>query len=367
MTRPITIFWFRRDLRLHDNTGLYHALKSGYKVLPVFIFDTNILGSLPKDDARVTFIHDTLTALNNYLRKHYNSGIAIYMGNPKDIFEKLTKQFIVKQVYANHDYEPYTRKRDNEIKSLLDAKHIPLYTFKDHIIYKPDDIIKRNGAPYKVYTPYMKAWKIKFRSEGIQMYGTKPLLKHLISSELFPYLTLIAIGFERSQQSVVPHDLSTHLLDHYEADRNYPAKAATSRLGPHLRFGTVSIRAVVARASNQKNETFLQELIWREFFMQILWHFPHTMTQSFKPRYDAISWRNNPEEFKHWCEGKTGYPIVDAGMRQLNATGFMHNRVRMIVASFLCKHLLIDWRWGEAYFAQKLHDYDMASNIGNWQ
>ncbi|GGD07224.1 cryptochrome/photolyase family protein [Hyunsoonleella pacifica] len=367
MKESISIFWFRRDLRLDDNKGFYEALKGEYPVLPIFIFDTEILDKLPKNDARVTFIHNTLQEMRNTLQSKYGSSIAIYYGKPIDIYKKLIEAFNIKTVYTNHDYEPYAMGRDNNVKDFLTTHSIIFKTYKDQVIFEKDEVVKGDGNPYVVYTPYMKTWKAKFKSHNLEIYDTASYLKNLVKLAQLPNLSLSDIGFKTSNQNIKPYTVTSTLIQEYEDTRNFPAKDATSRLGPHLRFGTVSVRKMVKKAVAEKNEIFWQELIWREFFMQILWHFPHTANTSFKSKYDRIQWRNNEEEFKAWCAGKTGYPLVDAGMRQLNKTGFMHNRVRMLVGSFLCKHLLIDWRWGEAYFAEKLHDYEMASNIGNWQ
>ncbi len=367
MAQPINIFWFRRDLRLEDNNGLFKALKEKHKVLPIFIFDSEILKKLPITDARVTFIFKTLQKINTTLRNKYESSIAMFYGKPIDIYKQLINDYNIKGVFTNQDYEPYARERDREIKIFLNKNNIGFKSFKDQVVFEKNDIIKPDGKPYLVYTPYMKSWKKAFNQAHIKPFDSEALLTHLVKNKCSPNLSLSEIGFESSQQQIAPYQVSPELIQDYEATRNFPAKNSTSRLGPHLRFGTISIRSIIKRALAETNKVFCQELIWREFFMQILWHFPQTQTQSFKPKYDRIIWRNNEEEFKTWCEGKTGYPLVDAGMRQLNQTGFMHNRVRMLVGSFLCKHLLIDWRWGEAYFAEKLHDYDMASNIGNWQ
>ena len=367
MIEKINIFWFRRDLRLDDNCGFFNALQSKNKVLPIFIFDTDILDKIPKNDARVAFIHETLQQMRAELQNKNAGDIAIFNGKPIEIFKKISEKYAIEAVFANHDYEPYATKRDQEIASFLQEKNIEFLTFKDQVIFEKSDIVKKDGNPYVVYTPFMRAWKEKFKNEKIVHFNSENHLKNLLNEFDFQALTLADIGFVTSNQIIAPYTVSSKMIQEYEETRNFPAKDATSKLGPHLRFGTVSIRKMVAKAISEKNEIFWQELIWREFFMQILWHFPHTVSESFKPKYDRILWRNNEEEFKSWCEGKTGYPLVDAGMRQLNETGFMHNRVRMLVGSFLCKHLLIDWRWGEAYFAEKLHDYEMASNIGNWQ
>ena len=367
MQQPVTVFWFRRDLRLDDNVGFYKALKSSHAVLPIFIFDSEILNDLPKNDSRLTFIYSILDQLNDILKKKHGSGVALFYGKPLTIFKQLIKDYNVQSVYTNHDYEPYAKQRDHDIKTFLDSKDIVFKTFKDQVVYEKNEIVKKDGTPYMVYTPYMKAWKAQFKSDKLETYDTKPFLNNLLKLQHVPHLKLSDLGFTCANQKVSNYTINSTLIQNYEATRNFPFQDTTSRLGPHLRFGTVSVRQIIKKAISETNEVFWQELIWREFFMQILWHFPHTVNHAFKPKYDRIEWRNNEDEFKLWCAGKTGFPLVDAGMRQLNQTGFMHNRVRMLVGSFLCKHLLIDWRWGEAYFAEKLHDYDMASNVGNWQ
>ncbi|MFC4220452.1 cryptochrome/photolyase family protein [Flagellimonas marina] len=368
MSDTVSIFWFRRDLRLDDNIGFLQALKGDHPVLPIFIFDTEILDKLPKDDARVTFLHETLQKMRSQLQDDHKSSIAIYYGRPKAIFEQLIKDFQIKSVYTNHDYEPYAKERDEEIKELLSKNDIEFYTFKDQVIFEKDEVVKDDGDPYVVYTPYKNKWKSIFNEDNLKIHYTSQYLDNLIEHSRLPNLSLSDIGFETSSIKIPDYTVTPTLIQNYEKTRNFPAKEnGTSRLGPHLRFGTVSIRKMVKKAIAEENEVFWSELIWREFFMQILWHFPETVHNAFKPKYDRIEWRNNEEEFELWKSGKTGYALVDAGMRQLNATGYMHNRVRMLVASFLCKHLLIDWRWGEAYFAEKLLDYEMASNVGNWQ
>ena len=370
MKDTVSIFWFRRDLRLDDNVGLYQALKSGHPVLPIFIFDTEILGQLPENDARVGFIQERLQQLHQKLASDYGSGLAQFHGTPKTVFQKLTQEFDVNAVYTNHDYEPYAQKRDKEIKDLLLKSNVAFKTFKDQVIFEKSEVVKDDGDPYVVYTPYMKKWKENFNPPiHLVNYDTLPLLpEKLYKPNSLPKLSLKTIGFEASEIKVRDYKVSSELIQKYPETRDFPAKEyGTSHLGPHLRFGTVSIRKMIKKAISEKNETFWNELIWREFFMQILWHYPHTVNEAFKPKYDRIIWRNNEEEFERWKSGQTGYVLVDAGMRELNATGHMHNRVRMLVASFLCKHLLIDWRWGEAYFAEKLLDYEMASNVGNWQ
>ncbi|WP_111307377.1 cryptochrome/photolyase family protein [Confluentibacter sediminis] len=367
MKAPISIFWFRRDLRLDDNKGFYEALKHQENVLPIFIFDKHILEVLPEDDARVRFIFETLQNMRDTLKNKYESNLAMYHGNPIDVYKQLIADYNIKAVYTNHDYEPYAIKRDADIKYLLEKHNIAFKSFKDQVIFEKSEIVKSDGSPYVVYTPYMKLWKSTFKTITLEHYNPLEYSKNLLKNTELPNVSLNKMGFKTASQTIAAYKVPPSLIQHYEATRNFPAQDSTSKLGAHLRFGTVSIRKIIQKAVSEKNEIFWQELIWREFFMQILWHFPQTATQSFKPQYDRIVWRNNETEFKAWCDGKTGYPLVDAGMRQLNQTGFMHNRVRMLVASFLCKHLLIDWRWGEAYFAEKLHDYDMASNVGNWQ
>lgn len=367
MAEKVNIFWFRRDLRLDDNVGFYKALHGKFPVLPLFIFDTEILNELPKDDARVTFIFEMLQKMRNELQKQ-GSSLAVYFGKPEEIFKKVISEFEVQNVITNHDYEPYAKKRDAAIEKLLIEKEIGFYTFKDQVIFEKDEVVKDDGDPYIVYTPYMKTWKAKFKKEYVEkIYYTNEFLNNLYQNSRLPNLSLSDIGFKKSKIEIPEYDVTPTTIQEYEKRRNFPAEDATSHLGPHLRFGTVSIRKMIKKATTEKNEVFWQELIWREFFMQILWHFPETVENAFKKKYDRIEWRNNEEEFKRWKEGKTGYPLVDAGMRQLNETGYMHNRVRMVVASFLCKHLLVDWRWGEAYFAEKLLDYEMSSNVGNWQ
>ncbi len=369
MSKKISIFWFRRDLRLDDNIGFLEALKGDFPVLPLFIFDTEILDKLPKNDARVTFIYETLQEMQKELQDGHESSIALFYGKPEEVFKNLLKDYDVRKVYTNHDYEPYARERDKEIHKLLSEQEIEFVTFKDQVIFEKDEIVKGDGDPYVVYTPYKNKWKENFDAdEHLKIHYTSQYLNNLIEHTRLPIVSLSEMGFETSSIKVTEYTVTPTLIQNYEDTRNYPAiENGTSRLGPHLRFGTVSVRKMMKKAIAEKNEVFWSELIWREFFMQILWHYPHTATKSFKPKYDRIEWRNNEAEFEKWKNGKTGYALVDAGMRELNTTGYMHNRVRMLVASFLCKHLLIDWRWGEAYFAEKLLDYDMSANVGNWQ
>jgi deoxyribodipyrimidine photo-lyase len=361
-----TLFWFRRDLRIEDNCGFYHALKGKNKVIPIFIFDKNILEKLPQQDARIELILIALGAIDIAMKMN-RCTVGMYHGTPRAIFSELIEKYPIQEVVCNHDYEPYAQERDQKIKEFLQTKDVVFTTYKDQVIFEKSQVVKDDGTPYRVYTPYSRKWLERYHQEPPKPYPSEDLL-HRIQPDLdLPKMTLKDLGFKKSNRVPPGSNVSDLLIDDYEATRNFPALDRTSRIGAHLRFGTISIRKLVKQSASRSNSTFLKELIWREFFMQILWHFPHTQTQSFKPQYDRIEWRNNPDEFEKWCQGETGYPLVDAGMRELNQTGFMHNRVRMLVGSFLCKHLLIDWRLGEAYFAEKLLDYEMSSNIGNWQ
>ena len=279
----------------------------------------------------------------------------------------MLEDYDIQAVFTNTDYEPYAKERDSQIQNLLENKEIEFFSYKDQVIFEKSEVVKSDDTPYLVYTPYMKKWKEVFKSHDLKIYYTNDYLSNLIGNTRLPNLSLSDIGFKKSSIQFPEYDVTPTTIQEYENNRNLPAKESTSNLSPHLRFGTISIRKVLKKALNAENETFWNELIWREFFMQILYHYPETVTDAFKSKYDNIKWRNNEKEFELWKKGKTGYPMVDAGMRQLNKTGLMHNRVRMVVGSFLCKHLLIDWRWGEAYFAEKLLDYEMSSNVGNWQ
>ena len=366
MQEEIHIFWFRRDLRLEDNAGLFHALHAGKMVLPIFIFDKSILDALEnKNDRRVHFIHQALEKINRTLVE-YGSSLLTLFDTPLEAFKKLTEQYKIGAVYTNHDYEPYALKRDEILSEFLLEKGISFQSFKDQVIFEKNEVLKSDGSPYTIFTPYSKVWKEKYKSESPKKYDSEKQIKHYLKTKPFELLQLEDIGFKNSDLIIPSMQVTANILEHYHEFRDIPGIEGTSHLGIHLRFGTISIRQL-AETAIQKNEIFLNELIWREFFMSILYHYPKVVHESFKKKYEEIQWRNNEEEFKKWCEGKTGYPIVDAGMRQLNETGWMHNRVRMITASFLCKHLLIDWRWGEQYFANKLIDYELAANNGNWQ
>lgn len=364
--QKINIIWFRRDLRLEDNAALYHALKKGFPVLPLFIFDKNILDTLEdKCDARVEFIHDALEQLNLQL-KELSSSLKVFYSTPEKVFKELLKEYVIETVYANHDYEPYARERDESVRIILEKQKVNFKTYKDQCIFEKEEVTKDDGKPYTVFTPYSRKWKLKMNDFYVKAYPTKKYFKNFIKIESFDIPALEDIGFQKTALKFPIKTIKKTIVTHYKEQRDFPALDGTSRLSVHLRFGTVSIRALVKQAL-MLNETWLNELIWRDFYMMILYHFPHVTKNSFKPAYDRIEWRNNERDFKAWCEGRTGFPIVDAGMRELNATGFMHNRVRMIVASFLVKDLLIDWRWGEAYFAQKLLDFDLSANNGGWQ
>ncbi len=361
MENKITFFWFRRDLRLSDNVALHHALKSPNKVQVIFIFDDDILNKLSKDDARLSFIYESLNSINKEL-KSYGASLIVKKGNPLKVWEKLIAEHNIAAVYANKDYEPYAIKRDLNISTLMRSNTINFKLFKDQVIFEENDILKKDGLPYTVFTPYKNKWLQNFNK-------TTDTNEYIIdyqnfSKSNYDFPSLSSIGFIKSAIQVIPYNLD--FINNYDTTRDFPADDKTSYLSPYLRFGLVSIRKMVLFAL-KTNATFLSELIWREFFMQILFHFPKVVSNNFKKKYDLIQWRNNELEFKKWCIGETGYPLVDAGMRQLNRTGYMHNRVRMITAGFLCKHLLIDWRWGEAYFASKLLDYELSANNGNWQ
>jgi deoxyribodipyrimidine photo-lyase len=363
----ITVFWFRRDLRLHDNTGLYHALQSGQPVLPVFIFDTDILSKLEKKkDARVEFIYNTLASIKTELHA-LGSDVEIYHNTPYKAFEQIIKKHRVKAIYTNHDYEPNAIRRDDAISQLAAANNIEFHTFKDQVIFEKDEILNDSGKPYRVYTPYKNKWLSKIASSPIKTLPSETLVEHFIKTSPAAMPPLKDLGFEKTNIPIPPIHVARKVIQDYDKTRDFPfITDGTSLLGIHFRFGTISVREKAIKAL-PLNAVWLSELIWREFFMQILYHFPSVLTESFQPKFNVLEWRNSEEDFNKWCNGQTGYPIVDAGMRELNQTGHMHNRVRMVVASFLTKHLFIDWRWGEAYFAQKLLDYDASANNGNWQ
>jgi deoxyribodipyrimidine photo-lyase len=365
VSSPHSIFWFRRDLRLTDNAGLYQALKNKLPVLCLFIFDTEILDPLERDDARVTFIYEQIKTLHAELAR-FGSSLLVKKGKPSDIFKYLASNHQLSAVFANHDYEPYAIGRDQEIKEQLDAIGITFTTFKDQVIFEKDEVISGSGNPYKVYTPYKRKWLEQLNSFYLRPYPTEKYHGNYFRTEPLSLPSLEEIGFITSTLALPPSAIVEQEIMIYEQTRDFPRERSTSRLGIHLRFGTLSIRHIAA-AARKLNETWLSELVWREFFMQLLYHFPEVVDHPFNQKFRTMQWRHHEKDFKTWCQGLTGYPMVDAGMRELNATGYMHNRVRMVAASFLTKHLLIDWRWGEAYFAQKLLDYELASNNGNWQ
>ena len=360
-------FWFRRDLRLHDNHGLLQALKRHKEVIPVFIFDEAILGKLTdKQDRRVDFIHQTLTKMDKEIKALGGSGLLVLHGQVEECWQQLLTKFKPEKVYCNHDYEPSAIDRDLKVDRICNELKVDFQSFKDQVIFEEEEILKADGSPYTVYTPYSKAWKSKFKDAMLDTYPSEKWLKNLTRQTLNKIPALEEIGFKKSDLNIPSTDLNISQLNEYEKLRDIPSLDATSRQSVHLRFGTVSVRELIKKTKNV-NSTYINELIWREFFMVILYHFPKSVNNEFRDKYSGIQWRHDVDDFKKWCFGKTGYPIVDAGMRELNATGFMHNRVRMITASFLVKHLLIDWRWGERYFAKKLLDYDLSANVGNWQ
>ena len=364
MKEKVTLFWFRRDLRLEDNKALYHALKEENPVQPIFIFDNNILEKLEDDtDARVTFIYQEIERLHHEIRKKGGS-LDVRIGKPIEVWKKLAEDYQVSTLYANRDYEPYARDRDKEVYEFLKSRGIPFKSKKNHVVFEKDEVLKPDGSPYTVYTPYSKKWKERLVQDDFQS-SPSETINNWNQSDL-DFLKLETIGFKKTSITFPKRTFDTKIVENYDKTRDIPSINGTTKLSVHLRFGTISIRQLM-RQSKELNTKYFNELIWREFYQSILWHFPKVVDQNFNSKYDSVEWRNNEEEFEKWCKGITGYPIVDAGMRELNQTGYMHNRVRMIVASFLTKHLLIDWRWGEAYFAAKLLDFELASNNGGWQ
>ena len=361
------LFWHRRDLRVDDNHGLYKALTSGGSVIPIFIFDTTILAKLKKNDQRVLFIHKEIYRLKSEYQS-FGSDLHVYVGDPTILIPTICSEFSIQQVFANRDYEPNALKRDKRIYELLQEKGIEFIGTKDHVIFEKNEVLKEDGKPYTIFTPYSRKWKARLTDNDLAIFPSQNQCNNLCQTDIKQALiSLEELGFENVQYVDFPQKLvPQELVINYSEKRDFPSLNGTSRLGVHLRFGTISLRQL-ARQAKQQNETFLNELIWRDFYQMILFHFPYSAENSFKPMYDRIPWENNEEHFMAWCAGKTGYPLVDAGMRELNATGHMHNRVRMVVASFLTKHLLIDWRWGAAYFAEKLLDFELASNAGGWQ
>ena len=366
MMEEVNIFWFRRDLRLYDNSGLSAATHSKIKVIPIFIFDTSITDKLPNNDRRINFIFDNLAKIDLELKNKFNSSINVFKGEPEEIFKELIRNYKINSVFTNNDYEPYAISRDKLIKDLLENNQIKFKSFKDQVIFEKNEVVKDDGNPYVVYTPYMRKWKARL-NEDLSELNEKEVFNNFYNSPVSALKKLNEYGFIENDKKIEAFKLNSDIVTKYAETRNFPSINSTSKIGPYLRFGTVSVRKIVSGLLKFKDQTFLNELIWREFFMQILFHFPHTAEKSFKSKYDKIIWLNDSKSFEAWKNGETGFPLVDAGMKELNNTGFMHNRVRMITASFLCKHLLVDWRLGEKYFALKLNDYEMASNVGNWQ
>ncbi|RXK62805.1 deoxyribodipyrimidine photo-lyase [Lacibacter luteus] len=365
--QTVHICWFRRDLRLHDNAALYYALKEGIPVVPVFIFDRSILDQLEdKQDRRVEFIHNAVEAMQQQLQE-MGSSMEVFYGFPADVFRKLAEKYNIEKVFTNHDYEPYAKQRDAAIQQQLNAAGISFHTYKDQVIFEKDEVLKDDGKPYTVFTPYSRKWKAKLNDFYLKSYPVEKYRENFYRQQAQVIPSLTEMGFEAIGIPFPSSATRKEIIKQYKEQRDFPAIEGTSRLSVHLRFGTISIREL-AKQALALSEGFLNELIWRDFYHMILWHFSHVgEDKAFKKEYDFIQWRHDENDFHKWCNGQTGYPIVDAGMRELNATGFMHNRVRMIVASFLTKHLLIDWRWGEAYFAKKLLDFDLAANNGGWQ
>ena len=364
--KKVSLFWFRRDLRLEDNAALYHALKSDFPVVPVFIFDSEILNKLKfKQDQRLQFIHDNIAKIKETLNTK-KSDIEVINSNVLNAFETLIEKYDIQCVYSNEDYEPYARTRDSKIRDLFDSRDIGFKQYKDQCIFHKDEIVKKDGLPYTVYTPYKRKWREAIGKDTFEAYGSQKLLKNLFNFKTEKLISLQEMGFETVKVQNKVKSIKKSTIEQYDKVRDIPSVDGTTLLGLHLRFGTVSVRKC-ATVGHELNETWLDELIWREFFMQILYHFPHVTKGPFKEKYNALKWKNDKKEFKKWCDGNTGYPIVDAGIRQLNQTGFMHNRVRMMVGSFLVKHLLIDWKWGEKYFAERLLDFELSANNGNWQ
>ena len=367
MMKEVSIFWFRRDLRLEDNAGLWKALKSGHSVVPIFIFDRNILDKLEdKSDARVSFLHQRLTELQDQLTG-IGSSLHVFYGTPAEAMNILNQTYSVKSVFLNRDYEPYARERDEFVFNYWSTREVPVVGAKDHVIFEKNEVVKADGTPYLVFSPYGKAWRKKLTDYHAKAYPNAKYFENFLKQQPIAIPSLESIGFRATEVSLPSSNVDESIIKTYDATRNFPAnERGTTRIGMHLRFGSVSVRSLL-RKGLVGNDTFVNELIWRDFFQMALYYFPDSREKAIKPKYDLIPWETNMEHFKAWCEGRTGYPIVDAGMRELNTTGYMHNRVRMIVASFLTKHLLIDWRLGERYFAEKLLDFDLASNIGGWQ
>ncbi|MEM6801370.1 MAG: deoxyribodipyrimidine photo-lyase [Bacteroidota bacterium] len=365
MTEKLSIHWFRRDLRLDDNVGLFHALSSGKKVLPIFIFDPEILDELPQKDGRVEFIHDCLHDIQQKLRE-LGSSLLVKYGPVEESWKSIIAEYPIAEVFTNRDYEPYAIKRDQQITDLLAEQGISFHHYRDQVLFEQDEILSKSNKPYTVFTPFSKNWRSQLTKDRLKDVGTEALFGNFWKSESLEIPSLESMSFERTGLAFPARIPDKEIIKVYDQKRNFPAQKGTTRIGIHLRFGTMSIRKL-ARVAIKLNDTYLNELIWREFYMQILYNFPHVVDRPFRPAYAEVPWLKDEASFEKWCQGKTGYPMVDAGMRELNETGYMHNRVRMVVASFLSKHLLLNWQWGEAYFAEKLLDFELSSNSGGWQ
>ncbi|MGM0506610.1 MAG: cryptochrome/photolyase family protein [Bacteroidota bacterium] len=364
--QPVHVHWFRRDLRLTDHRALQRAIRSGLPVLPLFVFDRNILNRLEsRTDRRVHFIHQRLKNLKAQLRA-VGSDLVIKTGSPVEVWRELLSEWEVASASVVRDYEPYARSRDREVWEILNREGIQLHGFKDQVIFETSEIVTKAGDPYKVFTPYARQWNRHLQESDLE--PCRVDLSSFLKMEEQSFPSLEELGFRPADDTpdTEPRPLPVGIMKKYGQTRDLPGLQGTTRLGVHLRFGTISIRELV-RMARQYSTTFLNELVWREFFQMVLWHHPESVDRAIRPEYDRIEWEENRDHFQAWCEGRTGYPMVDAGMRELNETGFMHNRARMVAAGFLCKHLLIDWRRGERYFASRLTDFELASNVGNWQ
>ena len=378
MQTRASLVWFRRDLRLDDHAALYHALKVSDAVYCAFVFDRTILDPLPRADRRVAFILESVRELDAALRA--KGGVLLCLtGDPRDEIPRLASRLGVQTVWTNRDYEPAVIARDAQVAERLAAQGIGFETAKDQVIFEQDEVLTADGRPFSVFTPYQRAWRKRLTPFYLRPYPVQRYLDRLARTDGDSLPTLAALGFDTVDVSRLQPGMSgaetlladfSHRIDRYHEARDYPAVKGPSYLSVHLRFGTVSIRQLAGFAEHLGNagaDTWLNELIWRDFYQQILWHHPRVVDHAFKPVFDALVFENRQDWFAAWCEGRTGYPLVDAAMRQLNQSGYMHNRLRMVTASFLVKDLLIDWRWGERYFAEKLIDYDLAANNGGWQ
>jgi deoxyribodipyrimidine photo-lyase len=392
------LVWFRRDLRSYDHAALYHALKSSRAVYCVFVFDTEILDGLPRRDRRVEFIRESVSELRAALER-LGGGLVIAHGRSRAEIPRLARQLGAQAVFINHDYEPAALERDRAVQLALAHAGIAFHTFKDQVVFEKDEVTTRAGRPFAVFTAYKNAWLERLRPFYLAAYPVEKYARSLVRPPPSRMPALEELGFERTniRELKLPTGMSggkawleefLSRIERYRERRDYPALRGPSYLSVHLRFGTVSIREL-ARAAWERGKqgaergkakagsegrhraqgaaTWLSELIWRDFYAMLLYHHPHVVEHAFLPQFDAIRFPNRQNLFDAWCEGRTGYPLVDAAMRQIDQTGYMHNRLRMVAASFLVKDLQVDWRWGERYFARCLNDYDLASNNGGWQ